>query len=357
MPLYESLGNMHMHTPYSDGEGYHAEIAQAALNAGLDFVIVTDHNVWVQGVPSYHTQADNKKRLLMLIGEEVHDQALLPQSNHLLVYNTQRELAAFAHDPQVLINEVNSSGGLCFCAHPFDYEAQLINYEPIHWRRWEVTGFHGLEIWNYMSEFVSLVTSVPNAVKYARNPELGIMGPNPATLKKWDELMATGLKIVGIGNSDAHATKVKKFGHSAVIFPYEQLFRAVNTHILTTDELNGKYENDSKLVYSALRAGHCFIGYDLPAPTKGFRFSGQGEKMSVIMGDEINLGAGVTLQVSIPTKAEIRLVCEGKVVAQRAADTHLMHVARERGAYRIEVYLEFKGKKRGWIFSNPIYVR
>jgi hypothetical protein len=131
----------------------------------------------------------------------------------------------------------------------------------------------------------------------------------------------------------------------------------VNTHILINDELNGKYEHDVKLVYAALRDGHCFIGYDLPAPTKGFRFSGQGEKMSVMMGDEITLGAGVTLQVSVPVKAELRLMHHGQVVAHREADTHLMHVARERGAYRIEAYLEFKGEKRGWIFSNPIYVR
>ena len=41
--MYELAGNLHMHTPCSDGEKYHAAIAEDAIKAGLDFVIVTDH--------------------------------------------------------------------------------------------------------------------------------------------------------------------------------------------------------------------------------------------------------------------------------------------------------------------------
>jgi predicted metal-dependent phosphoesterase TrpH len=51
--LFEAVGNMHMHTYYSDGEAWHDEIAEAAIAAGLDFVIVTDHNVLVKGVEGY----------------------------------------------------------------------------------------------------------------------------------------------------------------------------------------------------------------------------------------------------------------------------------------------------------------
>ena len=45
----EVIVNLHMHTRYSDGDGSHTDIVQAALRAGLDAVIVTDHNVWVNG--------------------------------------------------------------------------------------------------------------------------------------------------------------------------------------------------------------------------------------------------------------------------------------------------------------------
>lgn len=357
MPLVELLGNMHMHTTFSDGEGSHADIVAAGLNAGLDYVIVTDHNIWVDGLPPYHKSADGKKCLLMIAGEEVHDQALQPQSNHLLVYNTRRELAALAYEPQRLIDGVNQAGGLCFLAHPFDYEAKLIHYDPIHWRRWDVQDFHGLEIWNYMSEFVRLLTSPASAIRHAKDPSLGIAGPNPLTLAKWDELLATGQRVVAIGNSDAHAFKIKKFGMSAVIFPYEYLFRAVNTHLLSEEPLTGDYEHDCRVIFSALRSGHCFVGYDLPAPTKGFRFSAQGEKAQALMGDEIPGNLGVTMQVAAPAKADLRILCNGKVVKQKDNDTHLTYITSEPGAYRVEAHILYKGQKRGWIFSNPIYVR
>ena len=72
MTVFEVIGNFHMHTRYSDGEADHAEIAEAALRAGLDVVLVTDHNVWVDGPARYY--AHDGQRVLMLVGEEVHDQ-------------------------------------------------------------------------------------------------------------------------------------------------------------------------------------------------------------------------------------------------------------------------------------------
>ena len=86
--LFEYVGNLHMHTPYSDGELYHDDIAQAALAAGLDFIVVTDHNVRVCGPEGYHVAA-NGRRVLVLIGEEVHDVARPSQSNHMLALGVQ----------------------------------------------------------------------------------------------------------------------------------------------------------------------------------------------------------------------------------------------------------------------------
>ena len=91
MPLTELTCNFHMHTPYSDGEWYHADIAQAALNAGLDVICVTDHNTWVDGLERYYEK--DGRRLLLLVGEEVHDQTRQPQRNHLLVLGARTELA------------------------------------------------------------------------------------------------------------------------------------------------------------------------------------------------------------------------------------------------------------------------
>ena len=100
--MNEIILNLHMHTRYSDGSGTHADIASAAMKAGLDAVIVTDHNVLVNGPAGYHK--DGTRRVLLMVGEEVHNQALQPQKNHLLIIGAQRELATYAHDSQLLID-------------------------------------------------------------------------------------------------------------------------------------------------------------------------------------------------------------------------------------------------------------
>ena len=75
--MHEIIVNLHMHTHYSDGSGRHQDIARAALKCGLDAVIVTDHNVLVRGFEGY--VREGKGKVLMLIGQEIHDQDRDPQ--------------------------------------------------------------------------------------------------------------------------------------------------------------------------------------------------------------------------------------------------------------------------------------
>jgi hypothetical protein len=142
-----------------------------------------------------------------------------------------------------------------------------------------------------------------------------------------------------------------------VIFPYEFHFRTVNTHVLMPESLSGNATTDRKMIYDALAHGHCFVGYDLPAPTKGFRFSAQGKEASVSMGDEIPAKGGVTLQAKLPSAGEIRLLKDGQVLQTWKNQPACTHITTEPGVYRVEVYRRFLGKRRGWIYSNPIYLR
>jgi hypothetical protein len=75
------------------------------------------------------------------------------------------------------------------------------------------------------------------------------------------------------------------------------------------------------------------------------------------MGDEIRLGSGLTLQVRLPTKADCRLICNGDLVRTWKDREICTYIAVKPGVYRIECYVEYLGRQRGWIFSNPIYVR
>jgi len=354
--MAELVTNLHMHTTYSDGTAIHAGIAREALKSGiLDVVIVTDHNVYVQDVERYYEEGSRK--VLLLVGEEIHDQARDPQKNHLLVFNTNRELSTFAPNPQVLIDQVNRAGGLSFLAHPVDPALPLFNQTDISWDNWEVQRYTGIELWNGFSEFKTIVRSRLDAVKLAFMPELLAHHPIPELLEHWDRLLAEGQKVVAIGGSDAHALSQSLGPLKKEIFPYEYHFRSINTHLITQQGLTGDLIADKKMVYDALGKGNCFIGYDMPAPTTGFRFTAQGRDQNAIMGDELISTESITLQIRVPFPAEVRLIRNGEVIESWDRREVCTYTTRAPGAYRVEAYINFINKRRGWIYSNPIYYR
>jgi hypothetical protein len=351
--MYEYSGNLHMHTPYSDGAKWHHEIANEAISAGLDFIIITAHNIWVDGLEGYYES--DLGRILLLVGEEIHDPRRVPQANHFLAYGAEKELSTYANNLPALFRETRENGGYGFLAHPFDPAAPSIGEDSLEWQNWDIEGYSGLEIWNYMSEFKGLLGNKLRNLRVALNPEKYISGPDPKTLARWDTLLSQGKQLVAIGSSDAHGLTYKLGPIRRTIFPYQYLFRAVNTHILVKEELNGSLAHDKRIILEAIGKGNSWVGYDLPQDTALFRFSGQ-SKSKGIMGDQIRFGAGITLQVRTPKKCRIRLVKDGATVAECDLDEYMTHIPIEAGAYRVECYIRYLGQERGWIFSNPIYL-
>ncbi len=168
-------------------------------------------------------------------------------------------------------------------------------------------------------------------------------------------MLSEGKRIAAIGGADAHGSTYSLGPLRRVVFPYEHLFRCVNTHILTERPFNRLLEHDRPLVYSALRAGRTWVGYDLPASTAGFRFHARSGANHALMGGELVRTGAVIFEVQTPHSADIRLMFNGRVVA-RARGKHLKHTTAEPGVYRVEVYRSYRLGRRGWIFSSPIYV-
>src|SRR5258708_6365030 len=346
---------MHMHTPYCDGVGSHRHIARCAVLEGIDVVIVTDHNVLVKVVEGYYGDEDEGYALL-LTGEEVHDQRLDPQINHLLVYGADQELAQCAANPQGLIDAVGAAGGMSFLAHPNDPPLDRFGEPAIPWQALDVQRFNGLEIWNYMSSFKGLITDRKSTLRAAFRSEDLMIGPSPETLALWDKLLAAGQRVVGIGNSDAHGTLYHLGPITHAIFPYDFLFNCVNTHLLLPQPLTGTWQRDKLLIYRALAQGNAFIGYDIPCNTRGFRFSAHGQYGTAIMGGSIRLGPGVTLQALAPARSHIKFICGGKVVMESFRVGNLTSTAPTPGAYRVEVVQEYQGQERASILSPTNYI-
>lgn len=352
--MNELITNLHIHSHYSDGSGTHRQIIEAALKQKIDVVIVTDHNLLVENINGYHKK--ERHTLLLLTGEEIHDKSRIPQKNHLLVFGVEKELCTFADHPQNLINQVKRCSGLSFLAHPFEEPLPQVHEEDISWVDWDISGYTGMELWNHLSELKARSKNWPLLIFHIFFPYFFTIGPDPRTLQKWDQLTSSDRKVAAIGGSDAHALKIKKAFIKRIIFPYEYHFSVINTHLLTPNALSGDLMSDKKMIYHALAEGNVFIGNDWPAPTRGFRFYAQGTNQTVIMGESISLQNGVTFQINLPEKCECHLIHNGKVVKTWQNQTICTYITKEPGVYRVEAYLNYLGRKRGWIFSNPIYL-
>lgn len=386
--LHEYFGNIHMHTTHSDGTGTFDDLIDGAVRGRLDFVFVTDHNLLVR-----EEEEGYRKGVLTLVGQEVNDKEREISGNHLLCLGVETDVSHLAKDPQVLIDAVGRQDALPFLAHPIEEYTKLFPHD-FSWHSWDVSGYHGVELWNYMSSFRGLTTSHFRALLVGFLPHLFTVGPLPAMLQKWDELTQQG-PVVALGGTDVHAMTYRMGPISRCFLPYDHCAKAVNTHILTetpflgqpqtgdTDFMHRNVEHDRQLVLNALRQGRCWVGYDLAASTKGFRFWGEktpdpssrhsqtsasreeaasmpdpssGEGHSMI-GDAVTLPVGDSLRLHVqsPQAAEIRLLRNGRLISQGRAAS-LSYDVRDSGVYRVEVWLHRWGKLRGWIFSNPIYV-
>jgi hypothetical protein len=298
----------------------------------------------------------NGKRVLLLTGEEVHDQSRDPQINHLLVFGAEGEVATSAYDPQVLIDTVNKMGGFCYIAHPDEFPLPLFHEPAISWKKWDVSGYTGFELWNGMSEYKTVSQSIIRMVVNALFPELVAHYPLPQTLQRWDALMKMGQKLSVVGGTDSHALQIHLGPFTKVLFPYKFHFSTINNHLLIKGELSGDFKTDKKLVLDALRQGSHFIGYDLPASTKGFSFRIDGEAGSANLGGSLALHRSAIAHIKLPFPVETLLIRDGEVVFRSENTDTISYPVTKPGAYRVECYMRFLGRKRGWIFSNPIYL-
>jgi hypothetical protein len=108
----------------------------------------------------------------------------------------------------------------------------------------------------------------------------------------------------------------------------------------------------------AIKAGHCFIGFDVFGDSSGFRF--ETSNASAIQGDEVSLQKDLRLRVSSPVSSRLLLFRNGEIVLDETGITTKEIPVVDKGVYRVEVYLPQLGKPVGeqpWIISNPIYVK
>ncbi len=344
--MHQYLGNIHIHSTHSDGHSSIVEIARAAATAGLDFIIITDHNTLAgQAEEGYH------HGVLVLVGSEINK-----AKNHYLALNIKNVPPVNDGDPQQVIDNVNSQNGLGFIAHPFELGSRLVhNYQHFPWTDWDVTGYTGIEVWNWCSQWRDGAKNAITALYHAYLDPAGLVkGPDPTALARFDEITKKR-RTVAITGSDAHAWPIRRGPLRRTIFPYTYQFRTANNCLLLEQALSPDFPTAKAQIYEALQNGRLFMVNNLLGDPTGFSFSAFTDGSKHHPGDEAPLGELTTLQIDCPQKKRGRLrhriIHNGRLHDEIDSGNASVRI-HNPGAYRLEVYRNNKP----WIFTNPIYI-
>ena len=310
-------GDLHMHTVHSDGDWTVAQLVNAALEAGLDFISITDHNT-----SSHHSEIDNlnidRKNPLVIRGEEIttyggHANAWGLAKNSLIDFRvTPGDQTTMSR----LINQTHQHGALISINHPFAVCAGCMwNYGI------EAQGFDAIEVWN-------------GSWDAADELSLGF----------WDRLLQQGRRITAIASSDSHRAE-NPLGQAA-------------THV----RIKGGLSEGS--VLGSIHEGRVYLTSRPTRPIVTFEACAKNSRVPYAIGDVIRLSDTHTIHfkiavASLSSPAAISLISDGKVVrtfqlSSNGIGQDVEVTVSHNTYFRIEVRDESGAMLA---LSNPIYVQ
>ncbi len=333
---------IHVHTTSSDGTADPPYIAARAARAGVKVVILTDHNRLSPGEGIY------PGGVLVIAGQEV-----TPRYDHLLVLGLDQGLGPI-HD-QRRCRRIRRMGGWTALAHPLDSGLALSpdshSYAALDYGRLDQ---EGLELWNVLSAFKRDLESPWLALARMVMPRSFLAGPHPLVLALWD---AVGRRRPwpALGGADAHAFATGRRWLPFRVYSYRRHMGLVTTGLWLSRPLKGDFTHDRDLVLQALAQGRCFLAL---GSARGFRcrLIGTGGR-ALWPGSQLPWQAGLELEVELPARGRVRLLCNGREAARGKGRRFTWPLERP-GVWRVETRrLRPPAGWRPWIYCNPFYLR
>ena len=361
--FYDYSGVINIQSSQSTGSGTAEDIAQAAENVKLEFVVITDANDF-SADPGRQGYIND---VLVLRGGEYSfvDSRLLNMG-----YKTKDHLQGPGRAQVVLADllsqkERDEKYGFFVLAHPQKPGYSLPDPLPENLNGIEV--FNLKSIWesawiNKRSSFLWALFLYPINMRWSftrlytsyQRPEIGI----------WDAANRKR-KLIGFAGADANARARSPLGGEWRIPSYETSFSVLRNHILIKSELTGNFEQDQQKVFQALRDGSFYISLDLIGDPKGFEsyLVDKGGKIHGL-GSQVSLKSAKKIMVDLPEKPmkefEVVIYRDGeKMMSSNSLNTEMdLHLP---GAYRITVrvklHFPFEGSRWvDWILTNPFFI-
>ena len=327
----EVVGAVHVHTTHSDGALDIAGVVEEGRAAGLDFLLVTDHNT-LAAKPQEGYHGD----LLLIVGTEIST-----DSGHVLAFGFDPPAYRFPRRALDVLRDIHDLDGVAIVAHPTSPRDGLAWTDPALPGAWGIEVLNGDTQWRAAGVPRMLLSGL--LYPFNRQYALTRLMTRPAAARMWDDLLARR-PTAGIVGADAH-TRLPS---------YEAVFRVARNHVVLDAPLSGDGARDAAAIADALAEGRAFIGVDGIAPTGGFFFVAERGGRSWTVGHSVPPHPRLALRaggVDHP-EAQFHLLKDGEVIDSAAGGLDVK--AGSAGVYRVEVTLP--GWNVPWIMSNPIYV-
>ncbi|MEZ5964323.1 MAG: hypothetical protein R3F56_10800 [Planctomycetota bacterium] len=326
--LFDWKGVVHCHSYLShDCDGTVEEILDACRVAGIDFVVMTDHQTDASVRDGLRGR---RQRTLFVVGAEIRT----PQGT-IIAFPLRKPLRRW-QSAGALVAEARRQGAISFLCHAERTKA------------WDTPGIAGVEIVNLHAGAVSANRAGMLAAGLflpLRALFQQICRRDDEVFHQWDAQLAQRHPMTPVGGNDAHAS-VRIFGPlGGTIGNYREVFLTLSTHVLAPSM-------DEEQLIAAFRAGRSYTSFDLFGDGTGFDFRAVDGNGVHLPGGTVTTAAELELRVGTPAVGVIRLLRDGEAV-QETTGKDLAHRAPAPGVYRVEV------RTRGgapWLFSSSIRV-
>lgn len=359
------VGAIHVHSTYSDGGGSVEEIASDAITAGLDFVVLTDHN-------TIQARREGKEK-------RYQNMDLLVESEISTLVG--HALAFYTHTPGVNIpdNQIRDRTDKHYQGQPIHPDAFLAMAHPNNvknpWNRLDKYT-KGIEVFNFDSFWQRQLYSTPisflfTASLYPLNSYLTMLRffrPDQKNLDQWDQMNSTSGGHFGLLAPDTHSRVVLKPGIEFRWPSYLQTFRMAANAIRIKGRLKEDFAARKRQLYDALRAGRNAMVFHLIHPFGGNDWTLKCANDVHTMGEQVPFSTDcnfvVNLPKTLPYAAQLKLLRDGEVVVERRTlKTRETFQLNQPGVYRLEVWVKPRSPLRivlrqdvPYVFYNPIYV-
>ncbi len=321
-PAGELRGAWHVHTTRSDGRGGIGEVVAAARAAGLQFVVIADHNVLAPEDAGWHDG------VLVVPATEIS-----APYGHVVGMALPRALTKEERQRDTL-GTIARLGGDAVLAHPFHPGRPFTRWARDDWAGMEVVSND--TFWGLVQRDQAWWRAVKSLLLLPWDPGRSMLAfyQEPTRELARYDAAAARRKVALLCASDAHGWPT-----------YGAAFEAFSMHVPVTPTGNGPADVDA--VRHALLGGSAFCVLDAVAPASGVRLSVSPA------GDRIELAASALPPRS---RAAWHLFRDGAPVGTMSSTppgwAWNCGGPCPRGAWRVE------GRIDGapWVFTNPVWI-